>query len=106
MSVELEGFAVYPDKVARAREWMAFLKTHQKEVNATLGPEHILVERIFSLSVGGRFYLCWYTEQTGASPDVTESLNPIDQEHVAFWRECIDEDVTRFRFRLENSFYV
>lgn len=62
MSVELEGFAVYPDKVARAKAWMAFLKTHQKEVNAALGPEHILVERIFSLSVGERFYLCWYTE--------------------------------------------
>lgn len=75
MLVELEGFA---------KTRMTFLKTHQKEVDATLGPEHILVERIFSLSVGGHFYLCWYTDQTDASPDVTESLNPIELEHVAF----------------------
>ncbi|WP_260341081.1 hypothetical protein [Lacticaseibacillus paracasei] len=48
MLVELEGFA---------KTRMTFLKTHQKEVDATLGLEHILVERIFSLSVGGHFYL-------------------------------------------------
>nr|EDY98465.1 hypothetical protein LRH_03968 [Lacticaseibacillus rhamnosus HN001] len=24
--IELEGFAIYPNKVERAKEWMAFLK--------------------------------------------------------------------------------
>ncbi|WP_086430734.1 DUF6176 family protein [Lacticaseibacillus paracasei] len=106
MSVELEGFAVYPNKVVRTNAWMTFLRTHQREVDVTLRPEHILVERIFSSSVGGRFYLCWYPEQTAASPDVTESLNPIDQAHVTFWRECVDEKVPRLRFGLENSFHA
>ncbi|OUC67942.1 hypothetical protein BLL69_1379 [Lacticaseibacillus paracasei] len=50
--------------------------------------------------------MCWYPEQTAASPDVTESLNPIDQAHVTFWRECVDEKVPRLRFGLENSFHA
>ena len=29
MSVELEGFEVYPDKVARAKAWMAFEDTSE-----------------------------------------------------------------------------
>lgn len=102
--IELEGFAVHPDKIARAQEWMAFLKSHQEAVNATLVPEHITVERIFSLSCNNRMYLCWYSEQTAPSPDVEESSNPIDQAHVAFWRECIDESVPSLKFRLENEF--
>ena len=102
--IELEGFAVYLDKIERAQEWMAFLKEHQDAVNATLAPEHITVERIFSLSFNDRLYLCWYSEQTAPSPDVAESTNPIDQVHVAFWRECIDETVPSLKFRLENEF--
>ena len=106
MSVELEGFAVYPNKVVRTNAWMTFLRTHQREVDVTLRPEHILVERIFSSSVGGRFYLCWYPEPTAASPDVTESLNPIDQAHVTFWREGVDEKEPRLGLRLENRFHA
>ncbi|KLI76460.1 MULTISPECIES: DUF6176 family protein [Lacticaseibacillus] len=102
--IELEGFAVHPDKIARAQEWMAFLKSHQEAVNATLVPEHITVERIFSLTVNNQMYLCWYSEQTAPSPDVTESPNPIDKVHVAFWHECIDESVPSMKFRLENEF--
>ncbi|BAN74409.1 MULTISPECIES: DUF6176 family protein [Lacticaseibacillus] len=102
--IELEGFAVHPDKIARAQEWMAFLKSHQEAVNATLVPEHITVERIFSLTFNNRMYLCWYSEQTAPSPDVAESANPIDKVHVAFWRECIDESVPSLKFRLENEF--
>lgn len=102
--IELEGFAVYPNKVERAKEWMAFLKGHQEAVNETLGPEHIKVERIFSVSVNGRMYLCWYSEQTAPIPDVTRSTNPIDQVHVDFWKECIDEKAPRLEFKLENEF--
>lgn len=47
--IELEGFAVYPNKVERAKEWMSFLKGHQEAVNETLGPDNIEVERIFSV---------------------------------------------------------
>ncbi|MEI5839029.1 DUF6176 family protein [Lacticaseibacillus rhamnosus] len=102
--IEIEGFAVYPNKVKRAKEWMAFLKGHQEAVNETLGPEHIEVERIFSVSVNGRVYLCWYSEQTAPSPDVTQSPNPIDQVHVAFWEECIDDSAPRLEFKMENEF--
>ncbi|WP_179395455.1 DUF6176 family protein [Lacticaseibacillus absianus] len=102
--IELEGFAVYPDQIATAREWMTFLRTHQAAVDRTLIPEHLARESIFSITLNGRFYLCWYSEQTAPAPAVTDSQDPIDRRHVDYWQRCIDESVPPLRFSLENHF--
>ncbi|KRO18154.1 DUF6176 family protein [Lacticaseibacillus saniviri] len=104
MLIDLEGFAVYPDKIDRAKEWMQYLRSHQAEVDATLIPEHMQLEHIFSINFAGRFYLCWYSNQTAMAPDVTTSSNPVDIQHVKFWQECIDEHVPSLKSNLENTF--
>ena len=54
MTIELEGFAVKPDKLAVAHEWLAFLREHTTAVNKTLVPEHLSREQIFSVTIGSR----------------------------------------------------
>ena len=104
MLVELEGFAVKPDKIAKAHEWMAFLQQHQAQVDATLPAENMQLEHIFSITIAQRLYLCWYSNQTAPGADVATSDNPIDQQHVAYWTECIDESVRPLKFKLQNTF--
>ncbi|WP_125703453.1 DUF6176 family protein [Lacticaseibacillus daqingensis] len=104
MTIELEGFAVYPDQIAKAHEWMAFLRTNQAAVDRTLGPEHLQSESLFSATIGGRFYLFWYSEQTAPGQNVAASTDPIDVQHVAYWQACIDESVPPLQFTLENHF--
>lgn len=105
MTIELEGFAVKPDKLAVAHEWLAFLREHTAAVNKTLVPEHLSREQIFSVTIGSRLYLCWYSDAFApAEQAVTASQDPIDQQHVRYWHECIDESVPSLKFNLENSF--
>lgn len=103
--IELEGFAVIAGQEPVAAEWMAFLRTNQAAVNQTLVPEQLREELIFSTELNGRLYLCWYANAMGEPAQaVSDSANPVDQKHVAYWRACIDESVPSLRFKLENHF--
>lgn len=104
MIVELEGFAVYPEKRQRAHEWLAFLKNNQAKVNQTLIAENMQLEHIFSITLNDTLYLCWYSNQTAPSRPVEESTDPIDRKHLAFWDECIDANKPSLKFKLENTF--
>ncbi|KRL41657.1 hypothetical protein FD45_GL000499 [Liquorilactobacillus nagelii DSM 13675] len=104
--IELEGFPVKKGQEAKAQEWMTFLRQNQTQVSATLVAEKLLLEQIFSLQLDDRLYLCWYSHQDGIGLPVSESSNPIDQQHVKYWQECIDEQMPALKFKLENTFQV
>lgn len=102
---ELEGFPILPDQHAEADEWLTFLRDHQAGVEQTLIREHLQTEQIFSVTISGTLYLCWYTAATDLSPDVSASSDPIDQAHVRYWHECVDETKPPLRFELANDFH-
>jgi hypothetical protein len=102
--LELEGFPIFSNKIEKAKDWMAFLKTNQKAVNRTLINENMVSEQIFSLTINNTFYLCWYSQQTKPSQPVQQSTDPVDIKHVQFWNECVDNSKPTLKFKLENSF--
>lgn len=104
LQYELEGFPIYPDKHEEAQAWLSFLRTNQAGVEQTLVGEHLQTEQIFTVTIAGTLYFCWYTAATGESPDVTESADPIDQAHVKYWQDCVDERKPPLRFTLANDF--
>lgn len=92
MQIEMVRFRVRPGKEARAREWMDFLRAHPDAFRETLEPERMYVETIFSEAVDGVTYLAWYSVQGEGAAHVRESAHWLDEQHLAFWDECIDPD--------------
>jgi hypothetical protein len=92
MRIELTRFRVREGKAERVDEWMEFLNDHPDALRETLEPEHMYVETIFSESIDGVDYLYWYSVQgEEGRADVTESHHWLDEKHVEFWQECIDD---------------
>ena len=94
MRIELTRFRVREGKTERVDEWMQFLNDHPDALRETLEPEQMYVETIFSETIDGVDYLYWYSVQgEDGRVDVTESQHWLDEKHVEFWRECIDDSV-------------
>ncbi|WP_110926621.1 DUF6176 family protein [Bacillus massiliglaciei] len=91
MKVELTRFRVKEGKSVRVDEWLSFLNQHMKDVLITLENEKMYVETIFREHLNGEEYLYWYSIQGSGGQDVQDSEHWIDQKHLAYWRECIDE---------------
>ncbi|MGA0611237.1 DUF6176 family protein [Caldimonas sp. KR1-144] len=90
---ELVTFAIKPGKEARAEEWMRMLVERRDECIATLAREQMHYESIFRLWRDGRLYLTWFSVQGEAGERVEGSPFEVDRLHMAFWRECIDDEV-------------
>ena len=72
-----------------------------KDVLLTLNDEKMYVETIFREIQGGEEYLYWYSIQGESGKHVEESQHEIDQKHLEFWYECIDEEETPVDMRTE-----
>lgn len=92
MRVELTRFRIRPDKTDRVDEWLAMLNRRMAEVKETLAREEMKVEVIFRELVDGQEYLTWFTIQGEAGEEVNTSPHPLDHDHIAFHKECIDHD--------------
>lgn len=91
MNVELTRFRVKKGKSARVDEWLSFLNDHLDDVLVTLEGEKMYVETIFRETLGDDEYLYWYSVQGEGGQDVETSEHWIDQKHLAYWDECIDQ---------------
>ncbi|GEK29614.1 DUF6176 family protein [Furfurilactobacillus siliginis] len=99
MQTELMGFPVKLGKEETAMEWMTFLKAHQQDFLKTLPDEQMMVESIFTTTISGKMYLCWYSIQGENPRRVEDSDNELDRKHVAYWEDCIDEQQPPLRFK-------
>ena len=91
MNIELTRFRVKQGKSERVDEWLQFLNDHMNDVLLTLESEKMYVETIFREHLNGDEYLYWYSVQGEDGQDVEQSEHWIDEKHLAFWSECIDE---------------
>ena len=91
MNIELTRFRVKQGKSEKVDEWLQFLNDHMKDVLLTLESEKMYVETIFREHLNGDEYLYWYSVQGEGGQDVEQSEHWIDEKHMAFWAECIDE---------------
>ena len=92
MNVELTRFKVKAGKSEKVDEWMHFLKDNMNDVLETLAGEKMMVETIFRETLDGTEYIYWYSIQGEDGQDVEESNHWIDEQHMKYWRECIDPD--------------
>ncbi|KGP92315.1 hypothetical protein N780_01910 [Pontibacillus chungwhensis BH030062] len=91
MTVELTRFRVKEGKSERVDEWLKFLNDNMKDVLVTLEGEKMYVETIFREHLNGEEFLYWYSVQGKDGQEVDQSEHWIDQRHLEFWDECIDE---------------
>lgn len=91
MNIELTRFKVKAGKSGTVDEWLAFLNAHMKDVLITLEGEKMYVETIFREIWEGEEYLYWYSIQGEGGQNVEESTHWVDQKHLQYWDECMDE---------------
>lgn len=91
MNIELTRFRVKKGKSERVDEWLTFLKENMKDVLVTLEGEKMYVETIFRENLNGDEYLYWYSVQGEGGQEVEQSEHWIDQIHLEFWNDCIDD---------------
>lgn len=91
MNIELTRFRVKQGKSERVDEWLQFLTNNMKDVLTTLEGEKMYVETIFRENMNGEEYLYWYSVQGVGGQEVEQSTHWIDEKHMAFWKECIDD---------------
>ena len=91
MNVELTRFRVKQGMSEKVDEWLAFLNEHMEDVLVTLEGEKMYVETIFREILDGKEYLYWYSVKGNGGIEVDDSTHWIDQKHLAYWDECIDE---------------
>lgn len=91
MQVECTRFKVKEGKSNVVDEWLKFLNDHMNDVLLTLEGEKMYVETIFREVLQGDEYLYWYSIQGEGGIDVEQSSHWIDQQHLAYWDECIDK---------------
>lgn len=103
MDFTLTRYAVRPGKEDRAREWMAVLSQRRAAVQETLCDEKMALEVIFMEEDAKGMALIWVDLQ-GEGMDVQASEHPIDQVHLAYWRECIDSSVPPVELTSVNCF--
>ncbi|MDF2556322.1 MAG: hypothetical protein K0R71_150 [Bacillales bacterium] len=91
MKIELTRFRVKKDKSERVDEWLKFLNENMKDVLVTLESERMYVETIFREHLNGDAYLYWYSVRGVGGQEIQESNHWIDEKHLEYWEECIDE---------------
>lgn len=91
MNVELTRFRVKQGKSERVDEWLHFLNEHMDDVLVTLEGEKMYVETIFREVLNGEEYLYWFSVQGSGGQAVEESGHWVDQKHLEYWEECIDD---------------
>ena len=92
MKVELSRFHVKPGKSARVGEWLAMLNANMDQVVQTLEREQMKLEVIFREVIDGEEYLYWFSVQGEGGESVSSSAFEVDQKHLAFHKECIDQE--------------
>ncbi len=95
MRVELSRYRVKPGKSERVDAWLLALNDRMPETLATLEREEMKFEVIFREMIGEDEYLTWVSVQGEAGAPVETSPHEIDQIHLDFWRECIDDTYGR-----------
>lgn len=89
--IELTRFRIKKGKEEKAQEWMDFLNNHHQDTVATMAGEKMFVETVFKEeSSDGYTYFYWYSLQGERGKAVEESDSYIDQKHLEYWNECID----------------
>ena len=91
MQVECTRFKVKKGKTRVVDEWLKFLNDNMEDVLVTLEGEKMYVETIFREVFQGEEYLYWYSVQGDGGIDVEQSTHWIDEQHLAYWEECIDK---------------
>lgn len=72
-------------------EWLKFLNDNMEEVLLTLEGEKMYVETIFREQWNGEEFLYWFSVQGEGGQQVEESNHWIDEKHLEYWAECIDD---------------
>ena len=101
MNVELIRYRVKKNKSERVDEWLKFLNANMQDVLVTLEGEKMYVETIFRERLEGEEYLYWYSIQGQGGQAVEESEHWIDNKHLEFWDECIDETFGALNLKTE-----
>lgn len=101
MVVELTRFKVKQGKTETVDEWLHFLKDNMTEVLVTLDGEKMYVETIFREFLNGEEYLYWYSIQGDGGTELQESNHWVDQKHIAYWEECIDDSFPPVNLKTE-----
>jgi hypothetical protein len=91
MRVEMSRFRVVAGKAERVDAWLQMLNERMPETLATLDREAMKFEVIFRERIGADDYLTWVSVQDETGAGVRTSPHEIDQLHMAFWDECIDD---------------
>lgn len=91
-TVELTRFKVKEGKTEAVDQWMKLLNDNISSVLLTLNDEKIYIETIFREEIEGNEYLYWYSVQGKGGIEVQDSHHDIDKQHLAYWKECIDQD--------------
>jgi hypothetical protein len=92
MKVELSRFRIKKGKSGRVDELLNVLNANLDEGLQTLDREQMKLEVIFREIIAGEEYLYWFSVQDEAGESVDTSPFAIDQKHLAFHEECIDQD--------------
>lgn len=91
-TVELTRFKVKEGKTEAVDQWMKLLNDNMSSVLLTLNDEKMYIETIFREEIEGKEYLYWYSVQGKGGIEVQDSHHDIDKQHLAYWKECIDQD--------------
>lgn len=91
-TVELTRFKVKEGKKEAVDQWMKFLNENISSVLLTLKDEKMYIESIFREEIESIEYLYWYSVQGKGGIEVQDSHHDIDKTHLAYWKECIDQD--------------
>ncbi|WEG10007.1 DUF6176 family protein [Microbacterium horticulturae] len=91
MRIELTRFRVRAGAGERVDEWLRFLNENREAVRETLEPEQMYVETIFAETIDGIDYMYWYSVQGDDPASVHDSTHWLDEKHLAYWRDCIDD---------------
>lgn len=91
MQIEWSVFKVKDGKSHKVEEWLSFLQENKEEVLLTLEQEKMYVEAIFRRRESQGEFLYWLSIQGKGGTPVEESAHYVDQVHLRYWEECIDE---------------
>jgi hypothetical protein len=106
MLIRLTRYRVKSGKSERADEWMAMLNARLDECLATFVRERMYIEIVFRERQGDEDYLYWFTIRGEGGEHMETSNHPLDHDHLAFWRECIDPTYNEARCKVEMELQV
>ena len=106
MLIQLKRYRVKPGKSERADEWMAMLNARLDECLATFARERMYIEIVFRERLGDEDYLYWFTIRGEGGEYSETSDHPLDHDHLAFRRECIDPTYNESHRKVEMELQV